>query len=550
LHAPGDAVTDGTTTSPAAAPDGASAASPDTLLDHLLRGTLLTWWAQQQPERLAIVSELGNRTFAELDARANRLVRALRRRGAEAGTAVAILCRNRPEWAEVWAACTRGGYRLTPVNWHLTGEEAGYIVDDCEATVLVADARVGGVATDVADRAPHATVKLAVGGPIDGFDDYEAAVAAEDDADLADPSYGTQMLYTSGTTGRPKGVKRGPVSGGTSAATTMAGFFDYHPGEDVNLCTGPLYHAAPLAFGLTVPFLNGATIVLMDGWDAEETLRLIDEHDVTHTHMVPTMFVRMLKLPSDVRDRYDVSSLRNILHGAAPCPPAVKSALIEWLGPVVYEYYAATEGLGTWVDPHTWLAKPGTVGKVDPPDHIRITDDDGTELPRGAVGTIFLKAPDLGRFEYFKDGSKTASAYHGDYFTLGDVGYVDDDGYLFLTDRSTNLIIFGGSNVYPAEIDNVLLEHSAVLDVATIGVPDAEWGEVVKAVVELVPDVPGTPELEVELIEFTRARLAHFKCPRSVDFVAHLPRDDNGKIYKLRLRDEYRAAAHADAPPD
>ncbi len=284
-----------------------------------------------------------------------------------------------------------------------------------------------------------------------------------------------------------------------------------------------LYHAAPLAFGLTVPFLNGATIVLMDGWDAEETLRLIDEHDVTHMHMVPTMFVRMLKLPPDVREQYDVSSLRNILHGAAPCPPAVKAALIEWLGPVVYEYYAATEGTGTWVDPHAWLGRPGTVGKVDPPDHIKIADDDGNELPPGSVGTIFLKAPDIGRFEYFKDGTKTESVYRGDYFTLGDVGYVDDDGYLFLTDRSTNLIIFGGSNVYPAEVDNVLLEHPAVLDVATIGVPDAEWGEVVKAVVELAPDVAGTPELEAELVEFTRERLAHYKCPRSVDFVGAAP---------------------------
>jgi long-chain acyl-CoA synthetase len=327
----------------------------------------------------------------------------------------------------------------------------------------------------------------------------------------------------------------------------MASFFDYRPGEDVNLCTGPLYHAAPLAFGLTVPFLNGATIVLMDGWDAEETLRLIDEHDVTHMHMVPTMFVRMLKLPSDVREQYDVSSLRNVLHGAAPCPPAVKASLIEWLGPVVYEYYAATEGTGTWVDPHTWLSKPGTVGKVDPPDHIKIADDDGAALAPGSVGTIFLKAPDIGRFEYFKDDTKTESAYRGDYFTLGDVGYVDDDGYLFLTDRSTNLIIFGGSNVYPAEVDNVLLDHPAVLDVATIGVPDAEWGEVVKAVVELAPDVAPTPELAADLVQFTRERLAHYKCPRTVDFVDHLPRDDNGKIYKRRLRDQYRAAARTDA---
>ena len=523
-------MTDGTTT------------TPDGLLEHLLRGTLLTWWAEQQPDRLAIVSEHGDRTFAELDARANQLVRALRRRGAEPGTAVAILSRNRPEWPEVWAACTRGGYRLTPVNWHLTGEEAGYIVDDCEALVFVADERVGALAIEAASHAPGATVRLAIGGPIAGFEDYEAALSAEDDTALDDPVYGSQMLYTSGTTGRPKGVTRGPVSAGTSAATTMASFFDYRPGEDVNLCTGPLYHAAPLAFGLTVPFLNGATIVLMDGWDAEQTLQLVEEHGVTHVHMVPTMFVRLLKLPPEVRGQYDVSSLRNVLHGAAPCPPAVKQDLIEWLGPVVYEYYAATEGTGTWVAPDTWLTKPGTVGKVEPPDHIKIADDDGNELPSGAVGTIFLKAPDSGRFEYYKDGAKTASAYRGDYYTLGDVGYIDDDGYLFLTDRSTNLIIFGGSNVYPAEVDNVLLAHPAVLDVATIGVPDQEWGEVVKAVVELRPGITGTAELEQELIALAHEHLASFKCPRSVDFVDQLPREDNGKIYKRKLRDRYRAA--------
>jgi long-chain acyl-CoA synthetase len=520
----------------------ATTTSAERRIAHLLRGTVLSYWAEEQPDRLAVVSEHGNRTFAELDRRANQVARALRARGLRAGDAVALLSRNRPEWAEVWAACNRAGFRLTPVNWHLTGDEAGYIVDNCDAAAFVADAPNGDVARAAASLAPRCRVLLAIGGEIDGFEPYEEAVASEPSDDLDDPVMGTPMLYTSGTTGHPKGVSRSSVAPSTNAAFVMADFFDYRPGEDINLCTGPLYHAAPLAFGLTVPFLNGASIVFMDGWDAEETLRLVEQHGVTHTHMVPTMFVRLLKLPPDVRERYDVSTLRNVLHGAAPCPPRVKQALIDWLGPVVHEYYAATEGLGTWVHATEWVTRPGTVGKIDPPDHIKILDDDGREVARGTVGTIYLKAPEGGAFEYFKDTAKTASAYLDDYFTIGDVGYVDDDDFLFLTDRSANLIIFGGSNVYPVEVDHVLLDHPAVLDVATIGVPDDEWGEVVKAVVELQPGVEGTPELEAELIELARAHLAHYKCPRTVDFVAQLPRDDNGKIYKRKLRDAYRAA--------
>jgi long-chain acyl-CoA synthetase len=525
---------------------------PDPRLVHLARGTMLTFWAGEAPDRVAVVSDHGNRTFAELNARANQLVRALRARGVEPGSAVALMCRNRPEFAEVWGACTRGGYRLTPINWHLTGEEAAYIVDDCDARVFVADARHAAAAAAAARLAPKVTVRLAVGGEIDGFESYDDALAAEDGSDIDDPAPGGIMYYTSGTTGRPKGVTRNlaalavPAGANASAAVAtsrLTGIMSYVPGEDVHLCTGPLYHAAPLSFSLSLPLASGVGTVMMDDWDAEESLRLVEEHGITHTHMVPTMFVRLLKLPESVRERYDTTTLRNVLHGAAPCPANVKQALIDWLGPIVYEYYAATEGTGTVVDPESWLSHPGTVGLVEPPDHIKIADEEANELPRGEVGLVFIKAPDVGRFEYYKDSDKTSSAYRGEYFTLGDVGYMDDDNYLYLTDRSANLVISGGVNIYPAEVDAVLVEHPAVRDVATIGVPDAEWGESVKAVVELQEGVEPSPELAQELLDFTREHLAHYKCPRSVDFVNALPREDTGKIFKRKLRDQYREAA-------
>jgi long-chain acyl-CoA synthetase len=308
----------------------------------------------------------------------------------------------------------------------------------------------------------------------------------------------------------------------------------------MHLCTGPLYHAAPLAFSLSLPLAMGTGVVLMDGWDAEETLRLVERHRISHTHMVPTMFHRMLQLPDDVRTKYDTASLRNILHGAAPCPVPVKQALMDWLGPVVFEYYAATEGVGTFVDPHTWLSKPGTVGKPFVEGLVKIGDESGTQLAAGEVGLVWIKAPETGRFEYFKDADKTSSSYAGDYFTLGDMGYIDEDGFLFLTDRTANLIISGGVNIYPAEVDAVLLEHPAVADAAVIGIPNDEWGEEVKAVVELADNRAPGPELAAELIDFCRERLASFKCPRSVDFVDQLPRQDNGKIYKRLLREQYR----------
>jgi long-chain acyl-CoA synthetase len=514
------------------------AAERDDLLAFADRGMAVAWHAARRPDKPALVSDAGTIKYGELNASANRLARALRRLGLERGDAVALLCSNRPEFVEVVLAIQRTGLRLTTVNWHLTGEEAGYIVDDCEANAFVAESRFADAARRAAAAAPRAATRLAVGGSIDGFDDYAAVTAVESGDDLADPVLGSQMLYTSGTTGRPKGVYRDEASLSTAVSLAREAYRD----GNVHLLTGPLYHAAPLLFSLNAPLVAGVPVVLMPAWDPEEALRLIERHRVTHTHMVPTMFHQLLALPDDTRARYDVSSLRNVLHGAAPCPVGVKQRLIEWLGPVVYEYYAATEGLGTWVDSRTWLRKPGTVGRPVPEDQVIVGDDDGGVLPAGEVGFVWFKASE-DPFEYFKDRAKTDASYRGPYFTLGDMGYVDDDGFLFLTDRSANLIISGGVNIYPAEVDAVLLEHPAVADAAVIGVPNDEWGEEVLAVVEVRAGVPVSSDLADELVAFCRRRLARYKCPRRVDFVDRLPRQDNGKIYKRVLRDRYRERA-------
>ncbi len=509
-------------------------------------GQVIAWYAATEPDRDAIIAGDRRISFAQLDRRVNQLVRALRDAGLHAGDAIALIAPNRAEWIETFLAAQRSGLRITPINWHLGTEEAAYIVSDCDAKAVVLDGTLAHLAT----AAPDATVRLTIGGAVPGWAEYEQTIAGQPDGPLDDPERGAVMLYTSGTTGRPKGVRRPPSDSTTTI--TEARFSGYRPGS-VHLVTGPLYHTAPLLLSMNTPLHGGATLVLMDHWDPAEALSLIERHGVTHTHMVPTMFHRMLALPESKRAAADTSSLFAVIHGAAPCPTHVKQRLIDWLGPVVWEYYGATEGAATLVDSHTWLRKPGTVGRPEPTDHVKIGDEDGRPLPLGTEGLVWIRSKPAERFVYHGDPDKTDGAFRGDYFTLGDVGYLDDDGYLFLTDRSAHLIVSGGVNIYPAEIDAVLLEHPAVVDAATIGIPDDEWGERVLAVIALADGVDASSELEAELLAHCRARLASFKCPRSIDVVADFPRQDNGKVAKTKLRETYRQIpgrpdAHAHRP--
>jgi long-chain acyl-CoA synthetase len=511
----------------------------ETLCEAARVGMTLALYARDTPERMAVTSKFGERTFRELNERANRLVRCWRRAGVGPGDSVALLMGNRPEFVEVYKASLRSGVRLTPINWHLSGEEVAYIVDNCEAKCFIAEKRYVEAASYAAAVSPNLVQTLMVGSEgLAGFLDYDAALQAESAEDIEDPEFGRYMLYTSGTTGRPKGVwrkSRQPI-----LPMWNTGVAPMRPLSDCCLLTGPAYHAAPL-MSVVRALISGVPVVMMDKWDAEETLQLIERYGITHTHMVATMFHRMLQLPPEVREKYDVSSLRNVNHGAAPCPVHVKAAMIEWFGPVINEYYAATEGGGGFtVTAEEWLKKPGTVGK--PPDTYdnRILDDEGNQLGPNEVGTIYMKS--MGdRFEYFKDPEKTAASFRGDYFTLGDMGYFDDDGYLFLTGRTAEVIISGGVNIYPQEVDNEVMKHPAVHEVCTIGIPNEEWGEEVRTVVQLKPGIEPSADLEADIIAFARARLASFKCPRKIDFAPDLPRLPTGKIQRRKVRDPYWA---------
>ena len=509
----------------------------------------LGFWtiAANDPGRLSLVEPEGNEvTFGELRANANRISHGLRRLGLEAGDGVAMVMWNRREFVETVLATSQIGLYFTAVNFHLTGPEIAYIVGDCEAKVFIGDVRFAESCTAAMDELSFPEERRFATDGISGFRDFIDLTDGMPDDPPADRTAGQTMLYTSGTTGRPKGVRR-PLSGAdpdaaAAAGGLLAGLFDIAPGEGVHLVAGPLYHAAPLAFGSGALNL-GQTLVLMDKWTPESTLELIDRYKVTSSHMVPTMFHRLLALADDVKARYDVSSVRNIIHAAAQCPVDVKQRMIEWWGEVVYEYYAATEVGGTYVKPKDWLEHPGTVGQPWPGSEVKVLDDDGNEVPPGEPGTIYMKSAAQGSFEYYKDSEKTKANRRGDLVTVGDIGYMTEDNWLYLHDRKSDMIIVGGVNIYPAEVEGILLTHPKVGDAAVIGVPHPEYGEEVKAVIEPADGVEPSDELASELVAFCQSKLAKFKCPRSVDFRDELPRYPTGKLYKRLIRDEYWAGA-------
>lgn len=501
-------------------------------------------WAADAPDRPAVVlAGTGEQlTFAELERDSVRLARLLHTHGLRRGDVVALVSDNRPAAFVVYWAARRSGLYLTAVNWHLTTDEAAYVLTDCGAKAVVVSAGVDTAAT--ADL-PADVLRLCFGGEHEGFTPLVEALESFSDAPLEHQPKGADMLYSSGTTGRPKGIKP-PLpevavdDPGDVIAVLFGGTYGFGP-DTVYLSPAPVYHAAPLRFSAAVTALGG-TVVMMERFDAEAALAAIGTYAVTHTQMVPTMFVRLLKLPERVRADAEVSSLRCVIHAAAPCPVEVKRAMIDWLGPIVAEYYAATEGSGvTMIDSTDWLAHPGSVGRsmLGP---VHICADDGTELPVGTDGTVYFQN-DLGAgFVYHGDEAKTRAARHpghDTWTTMGDIGHLDVEGYLYLTDRKAFMIISGGVNIYPQETEDALALHPKVFDVAVIGVPDPEMGEAVKAVVVPAAGAEPGPALESELLDFLRGRLSHYKCPRSVDFVAELPRTPTGKLVKRRLRDAY-----------
>jgi long-chain acyl-CoA synthetase len=507
----------------------------------------LGFWniAREQPNHLALVDHDGNETTAQqlLDAN-NQLVHGLRALGLAAGDAVAVVLPNGREFIELYLACLQGGFYLVPINHHLVGPEIAYIVNDSEAKAFVTHERFAEAAQAAAAEIDVPKEGRFAIGDVDGFRSYDRDLkGGQPTSDPPDRSMGAVMNYTSGTTGKPKGVRR-PLSGADPdvAAGMLGGMlllFRLQPFDDnVHLIGSPLYHTAVLTFGGGAMHL-GHTIVIMDKWTPEGMLERIERYRVTSSHMVPTQFVRLLNLPDDTRAKYDVSSLRHMIHAAAPCPPDVKRRMIEWWGNTVDEYYAASEGGGTLVFADEWTKKPGTVGQPWPISEIAIFDDDGNRIEEpNRVGTVYM-AMQTGDSEYYKDKDKTQKNRIGKFFTVGDVGYLDEDGWLFLSDRKIDMIISGGANIYPSEIESVLINHPKVADVAVFGIPDDDWGEQVKAVVEPVDGVEGGAALEAEILEWCKDNLARYKTPKSIDFTNDMPRDPNGKLYKRKLRDPY-----------
>ena len=499
-------------------------------------GEHIAGWAQRQPDKPALVMHGSGevRTYAQIDDASVRLARVLRDRGLRTGDHLAVLVDNQPEFYDaVWAAM-RTGLFVTPINWHLTADEAGYIVGDCDAAALVASANLASVVSALRDAdLAHVTTRIAVDGDLPGFECYEDVTGAIGAGEVPDEHEGGWMFYSSGTTGKPKGILPPlgpPPLGHRSFLTKMLGDLFGFTDDVVYLSPAPLYHAAPAGWTIGTQRLGG-TAVVMERFDPLDFLEAIERHRITHVQCVPTHFIRLLKLSHEERSRFDLSSLQMVVHAAAPCPVEIKRQMFDWLGPIVHEFYSGSEGAGfTYIKPEEWLAHPGSVGK-SLMGAIHVLDDDRNELPVGEEGEIWFETNRT--FEYHGDPEKTRSVWDPRGWSwLGDVGRVDDEGYLYLTDRASHMIISGGVNIYPREIEDVLTMHPAIADVGVLGTPDPDMGEQVTAFVQLVPGATVTAE---ELITYTRERLSHFKCPKEVRFVEDLPRLPTGKLLKRQI---------------
>ena len=499
--------------------------------------------AETNPNKLAYVMAATGEgvTYADLDARSNQVAQMLRGLGLKTGDCIALFMENVREYFELAWGAQRSGLYFACISSKLTAEEVAYILRDSGAQVLFASASLGHAAAAALALAPGVT-GYAIGGAIPGCADFAAALAAAPAKPVADETSGADMLYSSGTTGRPKGVKiplsGAPIDAPNPLVTIVSAFYGVSA-ESIYLSPAPLYHAAPLRWCMSLHKLGGTTII-MDKFDPEAYLELVERHGVTASQVVPTMFVRLLKLPEAVRARYDVSSLKSIIHAAAPCPIPIKQQMIEWWGPKIFEYYAGTEGNGfCTITSQEWLAHKGSVGKSIL-GVLKICNDDGVEVPAGQSGTVFFA--DGPKFEYHNDPTRTADSRHpkqAEWSTLGDVGYVDHDGYLYLTDHKAFMIISGGVNIYPQEVENLLVTHPRVADAAVFGIPNEDFGEEVKAAIQPLHWADAGPELEAELLAFCREHLSTIKCPRSIDFLEELPRHPTGKLYKRLLRDKY-----------
>ena len=504
-------------------------------------------FAAQTPDHAAVIMGRTGEviTYRALDEEANRLAHLLRSRGLKAGDHLAIVSETTSQSLAVLWAAPPAAVIYTPINYHLTVGELQAVLDDCGAAAVVASGRTTPVVAEL-DLA-RVPVRLTTGTEgIAGFEPIAEAAAGLPTAPIADEGEGREMVYSGGTTGRPKGIRKptaqtaigDPANPAVQTALGMANYGVDH--TSVYLSPAPLYHSAPLVFCMCVHRVGG-TVVLMERFDPADCLRFIGEYRVTHAQFVPTMFSRMLKLDPEERERYDLSSHKVAIHAAAPCPPKVKEQMFDWWGRILYEYYGGTEINGlTHTGPDEWFEHPGTVGKPVL-GVIHICDEDGRELPAGEPGIVYFELPVM-PFEYLNDPEKTKEAQHPEHpnwSALGDVGYVDEDGFLYLTDRATYMIISGGVNIYPQEIEDAMVMHPKVMDVAVIGVPNEEMGEEVKAIVQPAPGAQPGPALEAELVAYAREHIAHYKCPRSVDFRDELPRLPTGKLYKRLLKDEY-----------